>query len=221
MHASFLGPIAFLLLCARQLHLLLLRRACAPSRFLQTRPVPSWPTPSTVSPSTRPLPLPLLKYPTPALPYNTPMTPTTLPRTSFILILETDAENIFSASISRRRKEGTQIAPFEKARSHSLLRSPGERLSDLQSISVGRSIAMISVLMQERLLGAALGSIFAGVAVFEQRKSVYSLISENQSPSTAQLQHTMYSEDMDEVELEGSLKENPPSQALSEIEPIS
>ncbi|KAK9124267.1 hypothetical protein Sjap_013869 [Stephania japonica] len=47
---------------------------------------------------------------------------------------------------------------------------------------------MVSVLMQERLLGAALGSVFAGAAIFEQRKSVYSLISENQSPSTAQLQ---------------------------------
>ncbi|KAK9158364.1 hypothetical protein Scep_004938 [Stephania cephalantha] len=80
---------------------------------------------------------------------------------------------------------------------------------------------MVSVLMQERLLGAALGSILAGVAVFEQRKSVYLLISENQSPSTAQLQHTMYSEDMDEAELEGPLKENPLSQALSEIESIS
>ncbi|XP_042501358.1 uncharacterized protein LOC122079166 [Macadamia integrifolia] len=40
---------------------------------------------------------------------------------------------------------------------------------------------MISFLAQERLLGAALGSIFTGIIVFEQRKSIYSLISENQS----------------------------------------
>nr|DAD26174.1 TPA_asm: hypothetical protein HUJ06_027642 [Nelumbo nucifera] len=39
---------------------------------------------------------------------------------------------------------------------------------------------MISVLAQERFLGAALGSIFTGVVVFEQRRSIYSSISENQ-----------------------------------------
>ncbi|KAJ4977585.1 hypothetical protein NE237_008365 [Protea cynaroides] len=39
---------------------------------------------------------------------------------------------------------------------------------------------MISVLAQERLLGAALGSILTGIVVFEQRRSIYSLISENQ-----------------------------------------
>ncbi|XP_043692243.1 uncharacterized protein LOC122642731 isoform X2 [Telopea speciosissima] len=39
---------------------------------------------------------------------------------------------------------------------------------------------MISVLAQERLLGAALGSIFTGMIVFEQRRSIYGLISENQ-----------------------------------------
>ncbi|KAF8397685.1 hypothetical protein HHK36_016606 [Tetracentron sinense] len=47
---------------------------------------------------------------------------------------------------------------------------------------------MISVLAQERLLGAALGSIFTGIIVFEQRKSIYSLISENQSQHIAQYQ---------------------------------
>ncbi|KAJ4971012.1 hypothetical protein NE237_004111 [Protea cynaroides] len=44
-----------------------------------------------------------------------------------------------------------------------------------------RKTAMISVLTQERLLGAALGSIFSGIIVFKQRKSIYSLISENKS----------------------------------------
>lgn len=33
---------------------------------------------------------------------------------------------------------------------------------------------------QERLLGAALGSIFMGVLVFEQRKMIYKSIAENQ-----------------------------------------
>ncbi|KAL8525455.1 hypothetical protein ACS0TY_014897 [Phlomoides rotata] len=35
---------------------------------------------------------------------------------------------------------------------------------------------MISVLAQERLLGAALGTIFTGVVFFEQRKSIYNSI---------------------------------------------
>ncbi|KAL1558137.1 hypothetical protein AAHA92_08636 [Salvia divinorum] len=35
---------------------------------------------------------------------------------------------------------------------------------------------MISVLAQERLLGAALGSLLAGVVVFEQRRSIYKSI---------------------------------------------
>ncbi|XP_058101768.1 uncharacterized protein LOC131245965 isoform X2 [Magnolia sinica] len=39
---------------------------------------------------------------------------------------------------------------------------------------------MVSILAQERLLGAALGAIFTGVVVFEQRRSIYSLISQNQ-----------------------------------------
>ncbi|KAL5998373.1 hypothetical protein ACLOJK_009313 [Asimina triloba] len=39
---------------------------------------------------------------------------------------------------------------------------------------------MISVLAQERLLGAALGAIFMGVVVFEQRRGIYGLISQNQ-----------------------------------------
>ncbi|KAL6575829.1 hypothetical protein OROHE_000810 [Orobanche hederae] len=36
---------------------------------------------------------------------------------------------------------------------------------------------MISVLAQERLLGAALGSILTGVVIFEQRRSIYRSIS--------------------------------------------
>ncbi|KAF8394991.1 hypothetical protein HHK36_018930 [Tetracentron sinense] len=45
-----------------------------------------------------------------------------------------------------------------------------------------RRTTMISLLAQERLLGAALGSIFTGIIVFEQRKSIYSLIPENPHP---------------------------------------
>ncbi|KAF6167880.1 hypothetical protein GIB67_027658 [Kingdonia uniflora] len=41
---------------------------------------------------------------------------------------------------------------------------------------------MISILAQERLRGFALGAIVAGIVVFEQRKSIYCMISENQSP---------------------------------------
>ncbi|XP_077210450.1 zinc finger, C3HC4 type family protein [Tasmannia lanceolata] len=41
---------------------------------------------------------------------------------------------------------------------------------------------MISVVAQERLLGAALGCVFTGLIVFEERKSIYSLISSNQRP---------------------------------------
>uniref|UniRef100_A0A7N0UTK0 Uncharacterized protein n=1 Tax=Kalanchoe fedtschenkoi TaxID=63787 RepID=A0A7N0UTK0_KALFE len=35
---------------------------------------------------------------------------------------------------------------------------------------------MISVIAQERLLGAALGGVFSGVIVYEQRKSIYQMI---------------------------------------------
>ncbi|XP_031099405.1 uncharacterized protein LOC116003645 [Ipomoea triloba] len=40
---------------------------------------------------------------------------------------------------------------------------------------------MISILTQERLLGAALGSILTGVVVFEQRRSIYKTVSDTQS----------------------------------------
>ncbi|VFQ98092.1 unnamed protein product [Cuscuta campestris] len=40
---------------------------------------------------------------------------------------------------------------------------------------------MISILSQERLLGAALGSAVTAVVVFEQRRSIYKTISDTQS----------------------------------------
>ncbi|KAK9279873.1 hypothetical protein L1049_013556 [Liquidambar formosana] len=47
---------------------------------------------------------------------------------------------------------------------------------------------MISILAQERLLGAALGSIFTGVVVFEQRRHIYGSISDNESQFSVQSQ---------------------------------
>ncbi|KAF4392320.1 hypothetical protein G4B88_005279 [Cannabis sativa] len=47
---------------------------------------------------------------------------------------------------------------------------------------------MISVLAQERLLGAALGSIFTGMVVFEQRRSIYKSISDTQPQLNSQFQ---------------------------------
>ncbi|KAF3455001.1 hypothetical protein FNV43_RR05449 [Rhamnella rubrinervis] len=47
---------------------------------------------------------------------------------------------------------------------------------------------MISVLAQERLLGAALGCAFTGIVVFEQRKSIYRSISDSQSSIRTQSQ---------------------------------
>ncbi|GMN24754.1 hypothetical protein TIFTF001_000683 [Ficus carica] len=47
---------------------------------------------------------------------------------------------------------------------------------------------MISVLAQERLLGAALGSVFTGIVVFEQRKSIYRSISDTQPQLPARFQ---------------------------------
>uniref|UniRef100_M1AE34 Uncharacterized protein n=1 Tax=Solanum tuberosum TaxID=4113 RepID=M1AE34_SOLTU len=47
---------------------------------------------------------------------------------------------------------------------------------------------MISILTQERLLGAALGTVMASVVVFEQRKSIHKSISENQSRFSPQSQ---------------------------------
>ncbi|KAJ0967635.1 hypothetical protein J5N97_024552 [Dioscorea zingiberensis] len=41
---------------------------------------------------------------------------------------------------------------------------------------------MISILAQERLLGAALGSVFVGAIVFEQRMGIYKSISTSTSP---------------------------------------
>ncbi|KAI7740799.1 hypothetical protein M8C21_018418 [Ambrosia artemisiifolia] len=43
---------------------------------------------------------------------------------------------------------------------------------------------MISILAQERLLGAALGSVFSGVVIFEQRRDIYTTISQNQPPKS-------------------------------------
>ncbi|KAL4576935.1 hypothetical protein LXL04_013036 [Taraxacum kok-saghyz] len=74
-------------------------------------------------------------------------------------------------------------------------------LSDLNMVSRGRlgafgfhwrfncseaKAAMISILAQERLLGAALGSIFAGVVIFEQRRDIYKTIAQNQ-PAKSQM----------------------------------
>ncbi|KAK4765211.1 hypothetical protein SAY86_026301 [Trapa natans] len=42
------------------------------------------------------------------------------------------------------------------------------------------SVAMISVIAQERLLGAALGSILTGIIVFEERKRIYRSVSDDQ-----------------------------------------
>ncbi|PON76808.1 zinc finger, C3HC4 type family protein [Parasponia andersonii] len=47
---------------------------------------------------------------------------------------------------------------------------------------------MISVLAQERLLGATLGSLFAAIVVFEQRKSIYKSISDTQPQLSSQFQ---------------------------------
>ncbi|KAI5322305.1 hypothetical protein PRUPE_6G101400 [Prunus persica] len=47
---------------------------------------------------------------------------------------------------------------------------------------------MISILAQERLLGAALGSIFTGIVVFEQRRCIYNSISGTKSQSVTQSQ---------------------------------
>ncbi|XP_050370527.1 uncharacterized protein LOC126788568 [Argentina anserina] len=47
---------------------------------------------------------------------------------------------------------------------------------------------MISVLAQERLLGAALGCIFTGIVVFEQRRSIYTSISATKSEPISQSQ---------------------------------
>ncbi|KAK4286451.1 hypothetical protein QN277_003006 [Acacia crassicarpa] len=46
---------------------------------------------------------------------------------------------------------------------------------------------MISILAQERLLGATLGVLFTGAIVFEERRLIYNSISNTQSQS---LHHT-------------------------------
>nr|XP_043610001.1 uncharacterized protein LOC122581786 [Erigeron canadensis] len=43
---------------------------------------------------------------------------------------------------------------------------------------------MISILSQERLLGASLGIIFTGVIIFEQRRDIYNTIALNQPPNS-------------------------------------
>ncbi|KAI3705465.1 hypothetical protein L1987_75703 [Smallanthus sonchifolius] len=43
---------------------------------------------------------------------------------------------------------------------------------------------MISILAQERLLGAALGSVFSGVVIFEQRRYIYKTIAQNKPPKS-------------------------------------
>ncbi|GMI81845.1 hypothetical protein like AT2G28430 [Hibiscus trionum] len=47
---------------------------------------------------------------------------------------------------------------------------------------------MISVLAQERLLGAALGTALTGIVVYEQRKRIYESIPDHQSQLDAQSQ---------------------------------
>ncbi|XWS74278.1 hypothetical protein CRYUN_Cryun02cG0201300 [Craigia yunnanensis] len=47
---------------------------------------------------------------------------------------------------------------------------------------------MISVLAQERLLGAALGCALTGIVVFAQRKRIYESIADHQSQLASQSQ---------------------------------
>ncbi|KAJ9178126.1 hypothetical protein P3X46_010036 [Hevea brasiliensis] len=53
---------------------------------------------------------------------------------------------------------------------------------------------MISILAQERLLGAAMGSAFVGFVVFEQRKRIYESISAdcNQFDAQSQLRKAIF-----------------------------
>ncbi|KAI3799388.1 hypothetical protein L1987_34686 [Smallanthus sonchifolius] len=51
--------------------------------------------------------------------------------------------------------------------------------------------AMISILAQERLLGAALGTVFSGVIIFEQRRDIYRTISQNQPPKSQMKEATV------------------------------
>ncbi|KAL7611668.1 uncharacterized protein LOC111899877 [Lactuca sativa] len=51
---------------------------------------------------------------------------------------------------------------------------------------------MISILAQERLLGAALGSVFAGAVIFEQRRDIYKTIAQNQ-PAKSQMKEHIHS----------------------------
>nr|GEX50487.1 hypothetical protein CTI12_AA304510 [Tanacetum cinerariifolium] len=46
---------------------------------------------------------------------------------------------------------------------------------------------MISILAQERVLGAALGSAFTGLIVFQQRKDIYDTIAKNQPKPKSQI----------------------------------
>ncbi|TYG67869.1 hypothetical protein ES288_D05G109400v1 [Gossypium darwinii] len=54
--------------------------------------------------------------------------------------------------------------------------------------SNAKFLTMISVLAQERLLGAALGTALTGIVVFEQRKRIYESISDYQSQLAFQSQ---------------------------------
>ncbi|XP_039052566.1 uncharacterized protein LOC120194294 [Hibiscus syriacus] len=60
--------------------------------------------------------------------------------------------------------------------------------------SDAKFLTIISVLAQERLLGAALGTALTGIIVFEQRKRIYESISDHQSqlPSQSQMKETIF-----------------------------
>ncbi|XP_014493545.1 uncharacterized protein LOC106755843 isoform X2 [Vigna radiata var. radiata] len=53
---------------------------------------------------------------------------------------------------------------------------------------------MISILTQERLLGASLGVVLTGVVVFEQRRYIYASISQNQSQLSLSRSENLYLE---------------------------
>lgn len=50
------------------------------------------------------------------------------------------------------------------------------------------------ILLQERLLGAALGSVFAGAVIFEQRRDIYKTIAQNQPAKSQVISHGFSSE---------------------------
>ncbi|KAI3793741.1 hypothetical protein L1987_36363 [Smallanthus sonchifolius] len=90
-----------------------------------------------------------------------------------LYVIHLNIKVIFNVSISRIKVEDLHI------------------VKPIYPFPLSSGFRIRSILAQERLLGAALGTVFSGVIIFEQRRDIYRTISQNQPPKSQMKEATV------------------------------